>query len=89
MSKPGKSEPLAVIRRVNGEVDDVVITGDLFRMEQMDKDSWWVAMYRGDERVCITLRWDKKRREIVATVYEDGIGCTDDFDREDDSPGQG
>ena len=71
---------LSIIRLLNGAVDDVMIDGDLFRMEQMDKDSWWVAIYRGDKRVRFVLSWDKKRKEIVAKVSEDDLGCIDDTD---------
>ncbi len=74
----GGSEPMAIIRYANGQVDDVAISGDLFRMEQMDKDCWWVAVYRGKDCTMFDLRWDRKTHNIVATVYQDEIGCIDD-----------
>ncbi len=61
------------ISYVEGHVDDVAISGDLFRMERMDKGAWWVAIYRGDERTMFSLVWDRKRREIVAIVTEDTL----------------
>jgi len=72
------TDPTAVIRYAGGQVDDVAITGDLFRMEQMDRDHWWVCIYRGDKRTMFGLWWDKRRREIVAHLTEDTIGCHDD-----------
>lgn len=44
-------------------------------MREGEGDAWWCAAYRGSERVMFCLRWNRKRREIVATVYEDTIGC--------------
>lgn len=69
---------VAFVRYDQGLVDDVVISGNLFRMEQMDKDAWWVAIYRGKKRTSFSLQWDRKSRNIVATVTDDSIGCTDD-----------
>ena len=68
----------AVRRNPDGSVDDVAVTCDTFRLEQMDTDSWWAAAYRGDKGVMFSLRWDKKKKEIVCTCYEDSIGCVDD-----------
>jgi hypothetical protein len=70
-------EEYAIVRRVKGEVDDVAITGDLFRLEQMDKAVWWAAIYRGDKRVALWFRYNRKRG-IVVNVQEDDFGCTDD-----------
>lgn len=68
--------PMAVICYVGNQIDDVAISGDLFRMEQMDRDHWWLCIYRGKQRTAFSLRWDRKRREIVATLTDDSIGCT-------------
>ena len=72
------TEPMAVIRRVGGDVDDVAISGDLFRMEQMRSDDWWVCVYRGEQRTMFSLCWDRKARCLRAVVTEDSIGCHDD-----------
>lgn len=48
-------ELMSVIRLAKGDVDDVAIDGDLFRMEQMDNDHWWVCIYRGKERTAFSL----------------------------------
>ncbi len=74
----GARAPISVIRYANGQVDDVAISGDLFRLEQMDKTVWWSAIYRGAQRTCFWFRYDRKRREIVVTISEDEIGCHDD-----------
>lgn len=75
------SDPIAVIRYVAGQVDDVAITGDLFRMEQMSDTCWWVCICRGEsgeKRTAFNLVWDRKQKRIVAVLWEDTIGCTDD-----------
>jgi hypothetical protein len=59
----------------HGQVDDVAISGGLFRMERMDAHLWWVAVYRGDKRVTF---WLRARGRITADLGEDGIGCVDD-----------
>ncbi len=59
-------------------VDDVAITGDLFRMERMDDGVWWVCIYRGDKRTAFNL---SSKAPIEATVIEDSIGCSDDTPR--------
>lgn len=59
----------------SGEVDDVVIDGDLFRMERMDTNCWWVCIYRGEQRVSFFL---KARGKITPFLSEDSIGCIDD-----------
>lgn len=68
----------AIRRNSDGTVDDVAITCDTFRLEQMSSDNWWAAAYLGGKGVMFALRWDKKRRRIVCMSYEDTIGCTDD-----------
>lgn len=59
-----------------GAVDDVAITGDLFRLERMGRGAWWSCIYRGDQRTAFRLRVAKG--DIVVTVAEDSIGCVDD-----------
>lgn len=72
-------ESVAIIRPDSrGEVDDVAIDGDLFRMERMDRKHWWLCIYRGDQRVAFDLFYDKRRRTIIAQVTEDDLGCIDD-----------
>jgi hypothetical protein len=65
----------------NKAVDDVAITGDLFRMERMDDGVWWVCIYRGGVRTAFNL---SSKTAIEATVLEDSIGCTDDTTRPGD-----
>lgn len=54
-----------ISRTDDGEIDDVTIEDvAMFRLERMDKDAWWVAVYRPDgSRECFWLRRDKKRVE--------------------------
>lgn len=78
LRKRAPREHVQSISRIRGEVDDVAISGDLFRLEQMSADCWWTAVYRGDERTMFMLKWDRKRRCIVAYLTEDTIGCTGD-----------
>lgn len=59
-------------------VDDVAITGDLFRMERMNDGAWWVCVYRGGKRTAFNL---SSKTAIEATLIEDSIGCSDDTDR--------
>jgi len=65
----------------NKAVDDVAITGDLFRMERMDDGAWWVCIYRGEKRTAFSLM---SKTAIEATVVEDSIGCADDTNRSND-----
>lgn len=79
----GELEPRQVIRLGHspyneGEVDDIVIDGDLFRMERMTETSWWLAIYRGEQRVSFDLLWDEDAHKIMAYVQDDELGCTDD-----------
>ena len=60
----------------DGKVDDVAISGDLFRMEQLDDDVFWLTIYRGEKRASFTL--SRKGKQIIAVVQADGIGCVDD-----------
>jgi len=60
----------------HGHVDDVVITCDTFRLERIDKGSWCIAVYRGEERVCFSLTSSKG--SIRAIVTEDDFDCVDD-----------
>lgn len=69
---------MSFIRYIDGQVDDVVITGDLFHLEQMDDNAWWVTIYRGDRQACFLLQWDKKRKRIKTILMEDDLSCTDD-----------
>lgn len=55
-----------------GEVDDVAITGDLFRLERMTDDCWWVCIYRGKNRTAFYIEGKDK---LTATTIEDSIGC--------------
>ena len=64
----------------NGEVDDVAISGDLFRMERMDNGCWWIAVYRGENRTCFSLS-TKRNVAIKAVCGEDSIHCIDDTPR--------
>lgn len=74
----------------DGKVDDVAITGSLFRMERMDDGIWWVCIMRGDgSRTCFNLA-TKRGAHIDAIVTEDSIHCVDDTtDSNVDQPGDG
>lgn len=64
----------AIRRNPDGSVDDVAISGDLFRLEQMDDDSFWACVHRGDKAVHFMIRG----KNLIAQSYEDDIGCIDD-----------
>jgi hypothetical protein len=72
------SKPFAAIRYANSHIDDVAISCDMFRLEQMAPDAWWAAAYRDGKTTMFWLRWDRKARRIVASVTQDELGCTDD-----------
>lgn len=61
-----------------GEIDDVAITGDLFRLERMRNDSWWVCIYRGDKRTSFNIYRPRGKKTVVAMLQDDSIGCKDD-----------
>ena len=63
----------------DGAVDDVAISGDLFRLEKMARGVWWSCIYRGAHRTCFWFRIVKG--DIIVTVTEDSIGCRDDSGR--------
>ena len=69
-------KPMNVIRLdEDGEVVDVAITGDLFRMERMNDGDWWVCIYRGQNRTAFLLT---AKSNNDAFLQEDTIGCLDD-----------
>jgi len=72
----GKPLMKAIRLDQNGEVDDVAIHGDLFRLERMGMDSWWCAIYRGDKQVSFSIY--RKGKGIAVGVQEDQLGCKDD-----------
>ncbi len=61
------------ISYVDGHLDDVAISCDMFRLEQMSPDAWWVAACRGDKTTMFWLHWDRKTKNIIATVTCDDI----------------
>gem|GEM_PF-5941008 len=65
-----------IVRKVNGEVDDVAIDCDMFRLEQMDEETWWAAVYRGDKQTAFWITRQGERITVDVTVDE--IGCIDD-----------
>ena len=72
--------PMNVIRLdEDGQVDDVAISGDLFRMERMNDGDWWVCIYRGEKRAAFTLTASSPNKAIL---QEDDIGCHDDSDEQ-------
>lgn len=73
--------PKTIIRPDDDGAPDDVVIDDVtrFRLERMAAGSWWLACYRGDERLSLFLN-SKKRIECV--IAEDGLGCVDD--REDE-----
>jgi hypothetical protein len=65
-----------IIRRIRGEVDDVVISCDTFRLEQMDDDAWWAAVYRRERAVSFWITY--RDGGIQVEVTNDELGCVDD-----------
>lgn len=72
-------EETRFIRRVDGEVDDVAIGCDMFRLEQMDDAFWWAAIYRGKKRVVFDIIGEAP---VKVYVREDDLGCVDDTGKE-------
>lgn len=68
-----------VVRRIAGQVDDVVITGDTFRLERMDDQAWWAAVYRGERVVSFWISSDNGQIDVEVTTDE--LGCTDDTEQ--------
>ena len=64
----------------NGEIDDVSIHGDLFRLERMANDSWWCCIYRGNKRTAFSIFRPHGKKTVIVKVIEDSIGCVDDRD---------
>jgi hypothetical protein len=58
-----------------GQVDDVAVTADLFRLERMDTGVFWAAAYRGGKRVTFLI---ESSAPITVHVSDDDIGCKDD-----------
>jgi hypothetical protein len=65
----------------SGQVDDVAISCDMFRLERMDECVWWAAAYVGDQRVTFSIFMKEGRVEVE--VVEDEIGCKDDVKEEE------
>jgi hypothetical protein len=61
--------------RPDGTPDDFFVEGVSFRMENMDENRWWLAVYRGHKRVSIFLESDTP---IACHIAEDELGLTDD-----------
>lgn len=62
------------------QADDVVVNDvGMFRLEQMDRRTWWACCYlRGEDdgnRIAFDIRYVNKEREVVVTVTEwpDGV----------------
>jgi hypothetical protein len=63
--------------RMKGEkVNDVAISCDLFRLEEVDIGLWWAAAYQRDKRTSFWIR--RKGKEIVVEIQENSLGCIDD-----------
>ena len=71
-------EPLSIIRRRKGAVDDVAIGCDLFRLKRMGTDAWWAAATRDDRTTMFLVRWDRRLKRLVVTVTQDELNCGDD-----------
>lgn len=67
-----------IIRMDEDGVDDVVISGDVTRIERMSDIEYWVAAYRGDKQVMFSIFWDRKRKMLRCTCYQDDLNCVDD-----------
>lgn len=74
-------ESRQIIRMDEDSVDDVVITGDMLRIERMDDDHFWVAVYRGHKEAMFSIYWDKKAKKLRCNCYSDTIGCIDDREK--------
>ena len=58
-----------------GLLDDVAVAGvDMFRMEQMSDNDWWLCCYLKDEdygnRISWSAYFDKKTKNLVMTTTE-------------------
>ena len=74
-----KRELFAAIRPDDkGQVDDVAIYGDLFRLERMSNSSWWCCIYRGDKRTSFFIYRPRGKKTVEVVIQEDSIGCKDD-----------
>ena len=74
-----KAKKIQVIRRNDdGSLDDIAITGDLFRLEQMDDSSWWCCIYRGKKRTAFNIYRPRGKNTVVVEISDDSIGCIDD-----------
>lgn len=73
----GAPAPRTIIRPdARGDPDDVVIEDvTCVRMERMDASAWWIAVYRGDQRVAF---WLQSHQAIRIGIIEDELGCVDD-----------
>ena len=61
---------------VTGRPDDIVIENVDFRMERMDDNTWWLAVYRGDKRISFAIGIESTGVELI--VEEDELGAVDD-----------
>lgn len=55
-------------------IDDVAITGDMYRLERMNDRTFWTCIYRGKHRVCfsIFIEGGKLKVEKTEDSIEDG-----------------
>jgi len=60
----------------DGTVEDVSISGDLYRLERMSDTCFWTCVYREHDRTafCISIVNGK----LVVQQIEDSIGCADE-----------
>ena len=58
-----------------GEIDDVAISGDMYRLERLDDNCWWTCVYDGERRTCFHLH---SKTPISVECTEDTLGCSDD-----------
>lgn len=56
----------------HGKHDDIVIQCDSIHLEQMDNNSWWLGVYRGDKRICFSIFANQSG--IVTQTQEDELG---------------
>jgi len=66
----------AVRNDKDGTVDDVSISGDLYRLERMTDTCFWTCVYRGHDRTAFSINIVDGK--LVVQQIEDSIGCTDD-----------
>jgi hypothetical protein len=76
-------EPRAIIRPDDtGAIDEVVIDCTNIHLERMSDDCWCLIVDRGTQQAIFDIC--RKGKEVLVTLFEDGLGCADDRPRRED-----